>query len=88
MSTAYIGLGSNLDEPLAQLRAAVKALAALPGSRVEALSSIYRSAAVGPGRQADYLNAVARLATTLPAGELLRALLTKAGMEIVPYPIQ
>lgn len=71
MTTAYIGLGSNLHDPLQQLRRAVRSLAALPVTRLEELSAIYRSAAVGPGQQPDYLNAVARLDTAIPAPDLL-----------------
>jgi 2-amino-4-hydroxy-6-hydroxymethyldihydropteridine diphosphokinase len=74
MTTAYIGLGSNLHDPLQQLRQAVRSLAALPDTRLERLSAIYRSAAVGPGRQPDYLNAVARLDTVIAAPELLARL--------------
>jgi 2-amino-4-hydroxy-6-hydroxymethyldihydropteridine diphosphokinase len=74
MITAYIALGSNLQNPEHQLRSAVTALAALPDSRLQQVSSVYRSAAVGPGAQPDYLNAVARLLTTLPPETLLDAL--------------
>jgi 2-amino-4-hydroxy-6-hydroxymethyldihydropteridine diphosphokinase len=72
---AFIALGSNLDEPAKQLQRAVSALAALPETSLEAVSGVYRSAAVGPGRQPDYLNAVARLATGLAPRALLCALL-------------
>jgi 2-amino-4-hydroxy-6-hydroxymethyldihydropteridine diphosphokinase len=71
---AFIALGSNLDEPALQLRRGVSALAALPDTRLEQVSSVYRSAAVGPGTQPDYLNAVARLATRLAPEALLDAL--------------
>lgn len=74
MTPAYIALGSNLGDPLARLKAAVAALAGLPQSRLESLSGVYRSAAVGPGTQPDYLNAAALLLTALPPLPLLRAL--------------
>ena len=74
MTPAYIALGSNLGDPAAQLKAAVAALARLPQSRLERLSRVYRSAAVGPGTQPDYLNAAALLLTALPPLPLLRAL--------------
>ena len=73
MITAYIGLGSNLLDPLAQLRKAVRALAALPQSQLQRVSTAYRSAAVGPGEQPDYLNAVIQLDTDLQALRLLAA---------------
>lgn len=74
MIAAYVALGSNLGEPENQLRKAVSALAALPLSELDKVSSVYRSAAVGPGAQPDFLNAVVRLRTTLSAIELLDAL--------------
>ena len=74
MITAYIGLGSNLLDPLAQLRKAVRAVADLPQSRLRRVSNAYRSAAVGPGEQPDYLNAVIQLDTDLEAPRLLAAL--------------
>lgn len=70
---AYIGLGANLGDALGALRAALAALRELPGTRLAAVSSLYRSApidATGP----DYLNAVARLDTALAPHELLAAL--------------
>lgn len=75
MPLAYIALGANLDDPLGQLRAALDALAALPGSRLLRASSFYRTAPVGAPGQPDYLNAVAALETTLPPEALLTALL-------------
>jgi 2-amino-4-hydroxy-6-hydroxymethyldihydropteridine diphosphokinase len=74
MKTAYIALGSNQGEPETQLSKAVIALSILPLTRLDRVSSVYRSAAVGPGTQSDYLNAVARLYTELPAIALLDSL--------------
>jgi 2-amino-4-hydroxy-6-hydroxymethyldihydropteridine diphosphokinase len=73
-SRALIGLGSNLGEPLEQLRAARRELQLL--GRVDVASSLYRTAPVGgPPGQAHYLNAVVLLS---PAPELAspRSLLT------------
>jgi 2-amino-4-hydroxy-6-hydroxymethyldihydropteridine diphosphokinase len=70
---AYVGLGANLGDALGALRAAVAALAGLPGTRRAAVSSLYRSAPIdssGP----DYLNAVAALDTMLDPHQLLAAL--------------
>ena len=66
---AYIGLGSNLGDMQAQVRAAIARLAELPHSRLDAQSSLYRSAPVDADG-ADYINAVVRLHTTLPAHQL------------------
>lgn len=74
MTSACIGLGANLGDAEATLRAAVAALQLLPGSRLQALSSLYRSAPVGPAGQDDYLNAVACLETRLAPHALLHAL--------------
>lgn len=72
---AYVGLGSNLDHPSAQIQQAFQALAGLPASHLVAMSPRYRSAPVGgPADQPDYINAVAALDTALNPYELLAAL--------------
>ena len=70
----YLGLGANLNDPAQQLRCALQALDATPGIRLDAWSSFYRSRPVGPQDQPDYVNAVARIETGLPALALLDAL--------------
>ena len=74
MSRAFIALGSNLQDPLAQLQRATDSIAAIAGSQLCACSPIYRSTAVGPGQQPDYLNAVVALETDLTPLALLDAL--------------
>jgi 2-amino-4-hydroxy-6-hydroxymethyldihydropteridine diphosphokinase len=71
---AYVGLGSNLDDPVAQLRRALASLGQLPDTRLVARSSFYRNPPMGPPEQPDFVNAVAGLLTTLPAPDLLAAL--------------
>lgn len=71
---AYIGLGANLGDTRAALRAAFAAIAALPRTRLKARSSLYRTAPVDAGGP-DYLNAVALIETGLDAHELLAHLL-------------
>ena len=72
---AYVGLGSNLEDPPSQVRRAFQALAALPACRCVARSPWYRTAPVGgPSGQPDYLNAVAALDTALDPDALLAAL--------------
>lgn len=73
--TAYIGLGSNLVEPQAQVRAGQTALAALPQTTVEACSALYASAPIGLTNQPDFVNAACRVHTQLPARALMQALL-------------
>jgi 2-amino-4-hydroxy-6-hydroxymethyldihydropteridine diphosphokinase len=72
---AYIGLGSNLAAPHRQLVAALQALAALPETRLRAVSSFYRSAPVGFTDQPDFVNAVACIETSLAPRALLEHLL-------------
>ena len=72
MAVAYIGLGSNLGHPPRQLHRAARALCALPHQRLLAVSARYRNAAVGPGGQADYANAVCALRTRFKPLMLLR----------------
>lgn len=74
MERVYIGLGSNLAEPREQLRGALRALAAIPSSRLVAVSSLYASDPLGPPDQPRYNNAVAALDTSLAPLELLDAL--------------
>jgi 2-amino-4-hydroxy-6-hydroxymethyldihydropteridine diphosphokinase len=74
MTPAYIALGSNLRRPRSQLQQAVAALEVLPDTEVVRVSSIYRSTALGPGTQPDYLNAVLLLATKQSPLALLDAM--------------
>ncbi len=74
--TVYLGLGSNLGDRLARLRAAVVALEATEGLAVARVSSVYESAAhtLRPGeRQPPYLNAVVEARATLAPPALLAA---------------
>jgi 2-amino-4-hydroxy-6-hydroxymethyldihydropteridine diphosphokinase len=75
MTLAYVGLGSNLEEPRRQLQAAITALSGLPGTQLVKTSGFYRTAPIGNPDQPDFLNAVAALATRLAPGALLQGLL-------------
>ena len=72
--TAYIGLGSNLSDPRAQVINAAKAIGNIIESNVITLSSLYLSKPMGPQDQNDYINAVIAIETSLSALELLDAL--------------
>ncbi len=72
--SAFIGLGSNLEDPYQQVSTALQELATLPATRVSARSSLYSSLPMGPADQPVYINAVARLETQLSAAALLDAL--------------
>ena len=69
-----IGIGSNLDDPEAQVRQALRALETVDSTRVTAVSSLYRNPPMGPADQPDYVNAVAILLTALPPRALLQQL--------------
>ncbi|MDG2958651.1 2-amino-4-hydroxy-6-hydroxymethyldihydropteridine diphosphokinase [Exercitatus varius] len=71
MAVAYIALGSNLNAPVEQLNTAVKAIAALPQTSVEKVSSYYGSKPMGPQDQPDYVNAVLQIQTELSPPALL-----------------
>lgn len=73
MTKAYVALGANLGNPQEALQAALEDLRQTSGVGVTAVSSFYRTAPVessGP----EYVNAVAEVATTLEASELLHVL--------------
>ena len=74
MIQAYIGLGSNLDNPIAQLDRAIDALKKHDDLKSLRVSSIYGSKPVGPQDQPDYINAVASFETELSPIALLDAL--------------
>jgi 2-amino-4-hydroxy-6-hydroxymethyldihydropteridine diphosphokinase len=71
---AYIGIGSNLGEPRAQVVRALNELTQLPRSCCLVRSRLYASRPFGPVVQPDYVNAAAGLLTQLSAPELLGAL--------------
>jgi 2-amino-4-hydroxy-6-hydroxymethyldihydropteridine diphosphokinase len=81
---AYVGIGSNLDEPEGQVVRALAALNELPQTRLVLKSSLYGSRPMGPAAQPDFVNAVAGMLTQLEAGPFfnaLRALETGLGRE-------
>jgi 2-amino-4-hydroxy-6-hydroxymethyldihydropteridine diphosphokinase len=63
---AYIGIGANVGDARANLRNAVRALAALPDASLRGVSPLYETKPVGGVEQADFLNAV--VALDVPAG--------------------
>lgn len=71
---AYIGLGSNLADPVKQIKSARTACAALPGVQELTFSRLYHSPPMGSRDQPDYVNAVMAVSTELTAIDLLRAL--------------
>ena len=70
---AYVGIGANLGDARANVADALARLAALPGGRLLAQSSAYRTAPIDSSGD-DYINAVACIDTPLSAADLLAAL--------------
>lgn len=71
---AYIGLGANLGNRWWALSQAKKRLAAAPGVKFEAASSLYETAPLGDVAQPNFLNAAVRVRTTLAPRQLLALL--------------
>ena len=71
--TAFVGIGANLGDARANVLDAAERLRRLPDVSLEAVSSLYRTAPIDSSGD-DYINAVARLSTVLPAQALLEAL--------------
>jgi 2-amino-4-hydroxy-6-hydroxymethyldihydropteridine diphosphokinase len=74
VSLAYVGIGSNLQDPVLQVESAFDELQKLPQTRLVNRSSLYRSRPMGYAAQPDFVNAVAALETSLRAPDLLEAL--------------
>ncbi|MGH8550359.1 MAG: 2-amino-4-hydroxy-6-hydroxymethyldihydropteridine diphosphokinase [Methylococcales bacterium] len=70
----YIGLGSNLHNPVEQIQRAVAAVADLKGCGMLVCSSLYRSPPMGPKDQPDYVNAVMAIDSVLSPASLLEQL--------------
>ena len=73
--TAYVGVGSNLAGPRAQVARALQCLARLPQSRLARSSGLYRSAPWGRLDQPEFVNAAAAIETALSPQALMQALL-------------
>lgn len=71
---AYVGIGSNLDDPAAQVAAAIARLGAIRHTQRVLVSRRYRTAPFGVTDQPEFVNAVAGLVTQLDAGSFLEEL--------------
>lgn len=74
MEIAFVGLGSNLHEPIQQIQCALNRLKSLPNTHLLKSSSLYETKPVGPQNQPNYINAVAMLETELSPLALLKSL--------------
>ena len=75
LKRAFIAVGSNLEDPEAQVQNAFEELAMLPKTRLARVSSLYRTAPVGYEDQPEFVNAVAEIETALEPRALLDELL-------------
>jgi 2-amino-4-hydroxy-6-hydroxymethyldihydropteridine diphosphokinase len=75
VTRAAVALGSNLEDPEAQVRKGFEEIAALPSTELLARSKLYRTAPVGFADQPDFVNACALVETGLAPRALLDALL-------------
>ena len=88
MHQAFIALGSNLQDPQAQVKRALKTIANTTNIKLIKASSLYRTLPVGYDNQPDFINAVAEIETDLNPLALLHTLLeieTQHGRER-PFP--
>jgi 2-amino-4-hydroxy-6-hydroxymethyldihydropteridine diphosphokinase len=70
-NSAFLGLGGNIGDPAASIAAALRALDGSEDIAVEAVSSLYRTPPWGKTDQPDFLNAVAKISTSLSPPDLL-----------------
>ena len=71
---AWLGLGSNLQQPVSQLKDALRRLGQLEGIEILEVSGLYRTPPWGDDQQDDFINAVVRIETDLGPVHLLHAL--------------
>lgn len=76
MHIAFIGLGSNMGDKLANLKKAIEGLGKIQGTKVLTVSSLYKTEPVGGVEQDWFVNVVAEVETGLTPRELLNALLS------------
>lgn len=74
MKAAYIALGSNLDDPIAQVEQAILKIAQIPGTVLKAKSSLYRTPPWGKTDQSEFVNAVVKIETSCSPHKLLEYL--------------
>lgn len=74
-ATVFLGLGSNLEQPLVQLSRALREIHEIPNTALVRVSSFYDTVPIGLAEQPNFVNAVAELQTTLNPSELLSHLI-------------
>lgn len=74
-ATVFLGLGSNLEQPLVQLSRALREVHEIPSTSLVRVSSFYDTVPIGLANQPNFVNAVAELQTQLNPSELLNYLI-------------
>lgn len=70
MHIAYLSLGSNINNPLEQIKIALKEIDNIPEINLLNISSLYKTPPIGP-KQPDFINAAIKINTSLSAHDLL-----------------
>jgi 2-amino-4-hydroxy-6-hydroxymethyldihydropteridine diphosphokinase len=71
MTTAFVGIGSNVGDRIGFCRRAVTALGEAAGVEIRKVSSLYETSPLGGPPQRSFINAVAEISTTLDPHDLL-----------------
>lgn len=79
LKTCYLGLGSNLNQPIKQLHVAIEHIKRLPKTQFIQSATWYQSKAWGVTEQADFINTVVEVQTSLSPLALLK------GIKIIEY---
>jgi 2-amino-4-hydroxy-6-hydroxymethyldihydropteridine diphosphokinase len=74
MAIAFLGLGSNLADKMANIIKAIEKIGDIPGLKIKAVSSLYSGIAVGVTNQPDFANAVIKIETSLDPHSLLKTM--------------
>jgi 2-amino-4-hydroxy-6-hydroxymethyldihydropteridine diphosphokinase len=75
-TSAYIGIGSNIGDKISNCRCAIEKMGRLPGCKITACSSVFKTEPEGVSEQDWFMNCVLQLTTTLSPFQLIQALLS------------
>ena len=73
-NTVYLGIGSNLNQPIKQISRSLQHLTNLPETRITALANLYQSKPWGVEEQPDFINTAIKIETALKPLALLKAI--------------
>jgi 2-amino-4-hydroxy-6-hydroxymethyldihydropteridine diphosphokinase len=74
-SQAFIGLGSNIDDPISHIQHAFQEIDEIADTSLVAISSLFETAPIGYDHQPAFINAVAKVETLLSPQALMKKLL-------------